>query len=105
MKFSFSRFPVFPSSRFLILSVAAILFIPHVSAQVVEIPDSNLERAIREELELSSHLPITQQEMLRLKRLELLLKQIKDITGLQHAKNLTFLDLADNQITDITPLG
>ena len=71
----------------------------------MEIPDPSLERAIREELGLSSEAPVAQQEMLRLKRLELLLKQIKDITGLQHAKNLTFLDLADNQITDITPLG
>ena len=43
--------------------------------------------------------------MLRLKQLELLHKQIKNITGLEPAKNLTFLNLADNRITDITPLG
>ena len=43
--------------------------------------------------------------MLKLKQLELLRKQIKDIAGLEHAKNLTFLNLADNRITDITPLG
>lgn len=29
-------------------------------AQIVKIPDPNLERAIREELELSSEFPITQ---------------------------------------------
>ena len=92
-------------SRFLILSVVAILLIPHASAQVVEIPDPNLERAIREALELSSEVSVTQQEMLRLKRLEPLRKQIQDITGLQHGKNLTFLDLASNEISDITPLG
>ena len=56
-------------SRFLILSVVAILLIPHASAQVVEIPDPNLERAIREELGLSSEVPVTQQEMLRLRDL------------------------------------
>ena len=105
MKFSLSRFLVFPSSRLLILSVAVTILIPQAHAQVVEIPDPNLERAIREELGLSSEVPVTQQEMLKPRRLELLLKQIKDITGLQHAKNLTFLDLADNQITDITLLG
>ena len=75
------------------------------TAQVVEIPDPNLNKAIREALALPDEDPITQPEMLRLKQLELLHKQIKDITGLQHAKNLTFLNLADNQITDITPLG
>ena len=105
MKVSFSRFPVFPSSYFLILSVVATLLISQASAQVVDIPDSNLERAIREELGLSSEVRVTQEEMLRLKRLELLHKEIKDITGLQHGKNLTFLNLARNQITDITPLG
>ena len=99
-----SHFPVFPFSCLLVFVVAATLLIPQVHAQVVEIPDANLEQAIREELGLSSEVPVTQQDMLRLKRLELLLKQIKDITGLQHGKNLTFLDLADNQITDITPL-
>ena len=97
MKFSFSCFLVF--------TVTSILLIAQpVSAQVVEISDPNLERAIRQELGLSSEVPVTQQEMLRLKRLELLHKEIKDITGLQHGKNLTFLNLARNQITDITPL-
>ena len=105
MKFSLSRCLIFPFSRFPVFMVVAILFITHASAQVVDIPDSNLERAIRGELGLSSEVQVTQQEMLRLKRLELLHKQIKDITGLQHAKNLTFLDLASNEIGDITPLG
>ena len=105
MKCSVSRFPVFPFSHFLFLWVAAILLIPHASAQIVEIPDPNLRQAVREALALPDENPITQPEMLRLKQLELLHKQIKDITGLQHAKNLTFLNIADNQITDITPLG
>ena len=61
MKFSFSRL--------LILSVAAILLTPHVSAQVVEIPDPNLKRAVREALTLPDEVPITQPEMARLKKL------------------------------------
>ena len=89
----------------LIISAVLCSFWQRANAQVVEIPDPNLERAVREELELSAEVLVTQEEMLRLKRLELLLKQIKDITGLQHAKNLTFLNLADNRISDITPLG
>ena len=36
----------FPFFRFLILSTVATLFIPQVSAQVVEIPDPSLESAI-----------------------------------------------------------
>ena len=100
------RFKTFRYSLgILIISTALCGFWQRANAQGVEIPDPNLEQAIREELGLLAEVPVTQQEMLRLKRLELLLKQIKDITGLQHAKNLTFLDLADNQITDITPLG
>ena len=53
MTFSIARLLVFPSSRFLLFLVAAILFIAQpVSAQVVEIPDPNLESVIRETLEL-----------------------------------------------------
>ena len=52
--------------RLLVLSLVPTVLIPHVSAQVVNIPDPNLERAIRKALELSSEVPITQQEMLQL---------------------------------------
>ena len=83
-------------SRFLILSVVAILLIPHASAQVVEIPDPNLERAIREELELSSEVPVTQQEMLRLRDLEAGQREITDLTGLEFASNLIGLFVSGN---------
>ena len=39
------------------------------SAQVVDLPDPNLESAIREELNLPNAIPLTQQDMLRLTRL------------------------------------
>ena len=92
-------------SRFLILSVVAILLIPHASAQVVEIPDPNLERAIREELELSSEFPITQQEMLRLSKLHAEQRDITELTGLEYATNLKSVILAFNQIVDFSPLS
>ena len=41
-----------------------------VFAQLIEIPDPNLESTIRQALNLSDNTPITQQEMLRLVRLE-----------------------------------
>ena len=97
MKFSFSRF--------LIFSVGVILFLPHASAQIVEIPDPNLERAIREELELSSELPITQQDMLKLFRLRVERMEIENLTGLEYATNLESLILEANQITDLSPLS
>ena len=74
-------------------------------AQIVEIPDPNLERAIRERLELSSELPITQQEMLKLFRLNAQGMQIESITGLEYATNLERLILEANRITDISPLS
>ena len=105
MKFSSSRFPVFSFSRLLILSVAAALLIPHASAQVVEIPDPNFRRAVRERLELSDEVPITQTEMLRLKRLIAKKAQIEDLTGLEYATNLNHLVLSANEIQDITSLA
>ena len=49
----FSRFPVFSSSGLPVFLVAAILLITTTAfAQVVEIPDPNLEQAIRDQLNL-----------------------------------------------------
>ena len=95
------RFPFF---RFLLLSTVATLLISQVSAQVVEIPDSNLRAAIREELKLPNGTPITQQEMLRLTRLEAGKRGITDLTHLEYAANLKWLNLGHNQIRDISLL-
>ena len=71
MKYPFFRFPVFSFSRLLIFTIAATLFVAQsVSAQVVDFPDPNLESAIRESLNIPDGNPITQQEILRLTRLE-----------------------------------
>ena len=86
--------------------VTVILLIAQsVSAQVVEIPDPNLERAIREELELSSEVPITQQEMLRLTGFAAEVAQVEDLTGLEYATNLKSLYLRGNPIKDLTPIA
>ena len=64
------RFKTFRYSLgILIISAALCGFWQSANAQPVEIPDPNLERAIRERLELSSEFPVTQQEMLRLYKL------------------------------------
>ena len=73
--------------------------------KVVSIPDTNLAAAIRETLGLGPRSAITQRDMLRLTRLEAPKHQITNLTGLEHAVLLKYLDLWENQIRDITPLA
>ena len=68
-------------------------------------PDPNLRQAVREALELSDEIPLTQPIMNQLTELEAVESQIKDLTGLEHAINLTRLDLGVNEIRDISPLA
>ena len=134
MKFPFSHFPLcslclrgqgflsFPapslprlltssSSRLLVFLVAAILFITQsVLAQIVEIPDPNLEQAIRDQLNLEflavpPDEPITQQDMLQLGWLNGSAKNISDLTGLEYATNLDHLYLVENNIENLEPLA
>ena len=73
---------------------------------VVEVPDPNLEQAIRESLSLPKVMPLTQQQMLRLTSLDAGGDRgIADLTGLQYATNLLGLDLYHNPIVDIRPLA
>ncbi|MDE0468937.1 MAG: leucine-rich repeat domain-containing protein [Candidatus Poribacteria bacterium] len=77
--------------------------------EVVSIPDRKLAAAIRGTLGLAEENAITQLDMLRLTQLDIaafwnIQPPIKDITGLEHAKNLEFLFLDYNQIRDIAPL-
>ena len=97
MKFSFSRLLVF--------ALAVTFLIAQVHAEVVDIPDPNLRTAIREALELPPDAPITQQEMLRLTRLDAIDGEITDPTGLEHAAFLIHLSLKKNQIQDISPIA
>ena len=92
-------------SRFLILAVVATLLITHAHAQVLDIPDPNLEKAVREELKLPDGTSLTQQEMLRLERLSARDSEITDLTGLEHATFLINLGLCGNQIHDLRPLA
>ena len=107
MKLVFSPSPVFPFSRFFILSVAATLLIAQASAfDVIDIPDPNLKKAIRETLELPDGTPITQQEMGRLTSLGIESPDLKDLTGLEHATNLEHLSLREvGMVSDLMPLS
>ena len=78
---------------------------PDLSPEV-SIPDANLRTAVQEALGLAEGTPITQQKMARLTRLIVINNTgIQDLTGLEHAANLTGLHLYSNQISDITPLA
>ena len=72
---------------------------------VVDIPDPYLRQDISETLQLPPEAPITKQQMQTLTRLKAVNSQIADITGLEHAINLEFLDLGGHKrIRDISPL-
>ena len=72
----------------------------------VHIPDSNL-RAVGcgSTWAKASDAPITAGEMKRLRRFDAQHRNIKDLTGLQFATNLTWLHLINNQISDLSPIA
>ena len=68
-------------------------------------PDPNLRAAVRDALGLAPSDTLTQQALQGLTRLGAAARQISDITGLEHATQLTELDLRYNAISDISPLA
>ena len=73
-------------------------------AEVATIPDPNLTAAIRAELDYAPGKQITTFDLTRLQDLRADNRDIKDLTGLEHAASLKFLYLARNQIHDLTPI-
>ena len=83
-----------------------------LQAQRVSIPDANLAAAIRQEIGDS----ITTQTLLKLTRLEVPNRGIRNLTGLEHARNLRELNLSaehidgegfvnSNAISDFSPIA
>ena len=68
-------------------------------------PDPNLQQAVRESLELPDDILLMQLEMKRLTELDAQDRQITNLTGLEHAINLTWLNLGVNEIRDLSPLA
>ena len=81
----------------------------------ITIPDVNLRAVIEDSLKKASGKAITAAEMATLMRLEAPNSHIRDLTGLEHATELTVLNLAavfvngnrlnSNDITDLSPLS
>ena len=96
----------------LVLMVA--MAVTNVDAQEIHIPDDNLAATIRETLGLPTDAVITADAMLDLTELEAPGKGIAALTGLEHAVNLTGLNLGGtwvdrkrhtNPISDVSPLA
>ena len=73
---------------------------------IVSIPDPVLEAVIRAELGQPLGF-LTRGDLLRLRQLDARGSKagIRDLTGLENATNLTFLDLSGNPLSDITPVA
>ena len=76
-----------------------------VDAQVVRMPDANLAAAIRDALNLRPDTPITRQALQGLGALDAPESNISDLTGLEHATQLRWLWMWNNDISDLTPLA
>ena len=90
--------------RFIFFLLVCLTLPLSATAQVVDIPDPNLRAAVQTALGKPSGHPITANEMVTLTRLDASRSDIRDLTGLEGATNLTTLDLRDNFISDISPL-
>lgn len=71
---------------------------------VVVFPDPSLDTAVRQQLGLDATEAITKTKLAELTYLYAAIKNIADLQGLQHAKNLSYIRLVANNISDLTPL-
>ena len=88
-----------------IIGLCVLVMCSVASAQEEWMPDPNLRQAVRAALELPDGVPLTQPVMNQLTELEAVESEIKDLTGLEHAINLTWLHLGVNEIYDLSPLA
>ncbi|MCY4404640.1 MAG: leucine-rich repeat domain-containing protein [Candidatus Poribacteria bacterium] len=79
--------------------------VPTSETNAAIIPDPNLASAIREALTIQPAQEITTFDMVSLSSLTAINRGITDLTGLELASRLEFLDLSDNEIQDITPIS
>ena len=72
--------------------------------EVVNIPDPNLAKAIRQKLWIPQEASITKEQMARIKELFLSYTDIENLEGLRHAVSLEYINLECNNIRDISEL-
>ena len=76
-----------------------------LTAVTVEIPNPTLRAAVEKALSVAPSTPIISTEMKTLTHLETPNANISDLTGLEHATNLTWLGGWINNISDISPVA
>ena len=86
-------------------SAQTVTFTAVAEAAAVAIPDAKLHAAIETALGKASGAPLTTADMAMLNHLEANNANITDLTGLEHANNMTSLSLDSNAISDISPVS
>ena len=76
-----------------------------IPGEIVNIPDVNLRTAIETALSKTPGDTIIASEMATLERLELNEKDISDLTGIEFAINLNWLNISKNNISDLSPIA
>jgi len=87
--------------RWIAVTTLVLALSPLVRAQPVYFADANLKAEVAAELGVSNP---TAADMLGLSSLSAWGLSISDLTGLEYATNLEYLDLSSNLISDLTPL-
>ena len=77
---------------------------PETAAEVVNIPDANLRAALELALGINAGEDITKEALAGLERLDAGVREITNLSGLEHCTSLTFLGISQNHISDISPL-
>lgn len=105
MKFSSSPFLKTISTILGVLTLAIALHAETAPATLV--PDEALAKALREQLGLDEDVQITESHLKDEKFVSFSArsKEIEDISGIEHATFLRYLDLYGNSISDISPLA
>ena len=91
----------------LLLGVLLVFLLPVPMAtadDVINIPDPNLEAAIREAIAKPIG-DIYESDLLEIWKLDASRRDIADLNGLEYCTNLTELNLWGNQISDLSPLS
>ncbi len=97
----------------ILLTFVTFAFVPNSFAQVIEIPDPFFKAQLYEALNKPDGSTITKQDMESLTELRIVPdfadwlegRTTQDITGIEHAINLTELNIHRTRVSDITPLS
>lgn len=74
------------------------------SKNPITIIDDNLKQELIDNYDIDDDGVITEHDMINISELDLVNKNITDVTGLQYATNARWIDLSGNKISDVTPM-